>query len=60
MEYTDSGDLNTDSSVDICDLVYADLMVEGKKGITTAADINSDGVLDADILLTVRELLLGK
>ena len=57
---TDSGDLNTDSSVDICDLVYADLMVEGKKGITTAADINSDGVLDADILLTVRELLLGK
>ena len=57
---TESGDLNFDSSVDICDLVYADLIKDGKKGITTAADIDADGALEADILLAVRKLLLGK
>ena len=57
---TKSGDLNFDSSVDICDLVYADLINDGKKGLTTAADIDADGALEADILLAVRKLLLGK
>ena len=57
---TKSGDLNFDSSVDICDLVCADLIDKGERAITTAADTNSDGVLDTDILLAVRNLLLGK
>ena len=55
---TKQGDLNFDSSTDICDLVYLNLIDEGKAPLTTAADINRCGVLGYENCDALRKILI--
>lgn len=56
---TEQGDVNGDSEVDICDLVYTHLAKDNKAPLTTAIDITRIGNLNTDIFETLRKILLG-
>ena len=56
---TKQGDINSDTNVDICDLVYLRLMEENKVPLSTTADISRQGALAVDIFAILRNILNG-
>jgi len=52
------GDVNSDETVDICDLVYLDRANSGKAAKTTAADVGRAGTIENAAAL-LRSILIG-
>lgn len=57
--YYDYGDVNTDGSTDICDMVRLNKIIDAPDNKTVKSDINRDNKHDATDLTLLREYILG-
>ena len=52
------GDLNNDGAVNVADLVYYHLYLNGKVKLTRSCDLNGDGTEDVFDLISLRKILI--